>query len=165
MFSYASTFLGPPKRILGHLSRLKEWNKQNRDHPFIWTLSSNTPTDILPDLIQTLTTTSTNSIGCLSAPLTGAKGISDDNSCCSVGLIDPRLSPVFFRSTIPGRPSPQVGRWHSLRSKHSPAFETADRMSGEYTSTYNENVDWNDVWQHSRVDSSLPSELEQLAKT
>ncbi|KAJ7935490.1 hypothetical protein B0H13DRAFT_1447387, partial [Mycena leptocephala] len=70
------------------------------------------------------------------------------------GLISCSFAPfkpdscIPFRSQIPGRVSPQVGRWHSFRQKHPGVVE--DVTSG--------NINWGDVWDQSLANNELPTD-------
>ncbi|KAH0586480.1 hypothetical protein H2248_007712 [Termitomyces sp. 'cryptogamus'] len=79
-------------------------------------------------------------LGCLSAPL-----ISSYISC-SLALFPPSAIP--FRSTLPGCAAPQVGRWHSLRSKDTEQVK-------EYSS-------WADVLTGTKTQEPLPSALQNI---
>ncbi|KAG6879821.1 hypothetical protein C0992_011104 [Termitomyces sp. T32_za158] len=82
------------------------------------------------------------SLGCLSAPLVPS------HISCSLALL-PR-STVPFRSTLPGRAAPQVGRWHSFRSK--------DEQVKEYNS-------WADALTGTETKEPLPPALQNICPT
>jgi hypothetical protein len=135
-----------PAEILSVLSSL---HKAYRKHTLVFSLSSNAPD--LADLVTRLTTFSDQSIGCLSAqlPFTDEQNL----TCCSLGFFDSRyVTP--FRSTIPGRAAPQVGRWHAFR-RRSDSTDVDNRP-------FEENVNWEDVWNKSVNTEPLPSELQSI---
>lgn len=59
---------------------------------------------------------------------------------------------VLFRSTLPGREAPQVGRWHAYREKDR-AVESEPLLGAGFS--------WTDVWERHRQ-TELPSELQKL---
>ena len=82
---------------------------------------------------------------------------------CSIGIFDSsRVVP--FRSTIPGKTQPQVGRWHSFRKKK----DSIDDDGNEYelnarVGTDNGPVSWEDIWNRSTTKNiPLPEELRSL---
>ncbi|KAK2462768.1 hypothetical protein APHAL10511_005159 [Amanita phalloides] len=137
--------------ILSHISHLA---KSFPNHPLLFTLSHNTPsTDDLSDIVGKLTNFSSQSIGCLSAPLPGPHS---SFTACSLAIFDPRNA-VMFRSTIPGRQQAQVGRWRPVGQKV---------MEEEQSSWRDDRLvdveDWEDVWNSATGIRKLPEELEGL---
>ncbi|KAJ7175711.1 hypothetical protein C8R46DRAFT_1079214 [Mycena filopes] len=136
-----------PATILAHLSAL---SSQYSDHVLLFALSPNAPPTDLAKLVKNLTAFSSQSIGCLSAPLPGHPHAL---LSCSFALLD-RGSCVPFRSEVPGRASPQVGRRHALRQKGAPTPQ-GDIPSGT--------VDWENVWDQSLTTNELPGALQNLS--
>lgn len=65
-----------------------------------------------------------------------------------------------FRSTIRGREAPQVGRWHNFRLKDEENFN-ADVPPG-MEDGLKESVNWDEVWDRSAGNISLPNDLQRL---
>jgi len=150
---YASTVLARSTTAL--LSYITGLSKRYPDHSLLFALSPNVNPSDLSRLILGLTTFSSQTIGCLSASLpgTGSEG-SESLISCSLAVFEKRHS-VVFRSTIPGRASPQVGRWHAFRKK--------DDVLPSGTEDLPENpFDWSDVWGRNTGDNILPPELRKL---
>ncbi|KAJ7071853.1 hypothetical protein B0H15DRAFT_793254 [Mycena belliarum] len=135
----------------GLLSYISGFSKRYQDHVLLFALSPNVASSDLALLVQKLTRFSSRTIGCLSAPLPAN---SDGLISCSFAIFEPETC-IPFRSQIPGRVFPQVGRWHSFRQKgpQSKILEE-DVPSG--------NVDWGSVWDQSLTSNALPPELENL---
>jgi hypothetical protein len=69
---------------------------------------------------------------------------------------------VPFRSTIAGRPAPQVGRWHSFRERGQDLSSTNWGGTQE-GGLYEEDIDWEKVWRKSSIGRNvLPNELATL---
>ena len=122
--------------------------------PLLFALTSNAPPQDLSRLVNELTTFSSETAGCLSAPLP-FQGY-DSRISCSIAILDPRKA-VLFRSTIPGRAQPQVGRWHAFRNKDNPLPEAQLPPEGP--------IHWDDVWQSDYASISLPPELQSLKRS
>ncbi|KAF7365365.1 hypothetical protein MVEN_00408700 [Mycena venus] len=138
-----------PAAVLAHISRLSALSK---DHVLLFSLSSNTPSSDLAQLVQKLTTFSPQSIGCLSGPLPGRH---DGLLSCSFAMF--KSDSCFpFRSQIQGRASPQVGRRHSFRQKES----QSDVLDQDVPSG---NIDWGTVWNQSLTNNELPSGLQSAS--
>ncbi|KAG6853824.1 hypothetical protein C0991_001070 [Blastosporella zonata] len=103
--------------------------------PLLFALSTNLPQNDLSAAVDTLTALSPSTVGCLSAPVIPSR------VSCSLAFFSDAL---LFRSTLPGRAAPQVGRWHAFREKgvHK------DEFSG-----------WADAWTKTRKEAVLPREL------
>ncbi|KAF8621401.1 hypothetical protein AX15_007813 [Amanita polypyramis BW_CC] len=137
--------------ILSHISHL---SKSFPNHPLLFTLSHNTSSaDDLSNLVEKLTNFSSQSVGCLSAPLPGPHSIF---TACSLAIFDP-ANVVTFRSTVPGRPQAQVGRWRPVGQGGVKEREW-DHQEGCITDV----KDWGDVWNRSAGTGRLPDELEGL---
>ena len=80
---------------------------------------------------------------------------------CSIGIFDSsRVVP--FRSTIPGKTQPQVGRWHSFRKKDGIDDENEYELNAR-VGTNSGTVSWEDIWNRSASkDIPLPEELRSL---
>jgi len=148
---YTSTLLSrSPTSLLSFLSRL---SKQHADHSLLFALSASPafPAQDLSTLVNGLTTFSRHTIGCLSAPLPGRYR---SLFSCSIAFFGSSES-VLFRSTIPGRAAPQVGRWHAFRKKDD---DDQGALRGLDTAFDN----WSEVWDRSAGGSRLPVELQGL---
>ncbi|KAK0477001.1 hypothetical protein IW261DRAFT_1339028 [Armillaria novae-zelandiae] len=144
MLVHASTvFSRSSTAILNHISQLAG---QYSRHQLLFSLSPNVDASELSELVQNLTTFSSNVTGCLSATVGMAS--------CSLAIFDGKCVP--FRSTIPGVPSPQVGRWHSFRKK--------DRDTPSFEEEYGKGVDWTDVWSKRTSTLELPDGLQDLQR-
>ncbi len=144
MLIHASTvFSRSSTTILNHISQLAG---QYSRHHLLFSLSPNVDASELSQLVQNLTTFSSNVVGCLSAP------VSVSMVSCSLAIFDGNCVP--FRSTIPGVPSPQVGRWHSFRKK--------DKDTSSFEEEYGEGVDWTDVWSKRTSTLELPDGLQDI---
>ncbi|KAF7972016.1 hypothetical protein HWV62_19221 [Athelia sp. TMB] len=154
MALHTSTILArTPAAIFSHLSRLQTTYEK---HVLLFCLSANSPD--LQNLVSRLTSFSSQTTGCLSAPL----GETGDLISCSLAIFD-KTKTTQFRSTIAGRVAPQVGRWHAFRHKGKgpqPPMEL-DGL-GEQEKGF-ENVDWDAVWDRSARSAMLPEELEGLS--
>lgn len=126
-----------PKGVLNALAGL---HKKYSGHTLLFALSSNSPE--LSELVARLTTFSKRSVGCLSAQA------QEGTICCSLAFFDSQYA-TTFRSVIPGRAAPQVGRWHSFKKPDS----TPDME-------FDQTVDWEDVWSKSVGNHPLPEELQ-----
>ena len=80
---------------------------------------------------------------------------------CSLGIFDSsRVVP--FRSTIPGKSQPQVGRWHALRKKDGTDGDNGYELNAQ-VATDNGTVSWEDIWNRSASKNiPLPEELLSL---
>ncbi|KAF8636193.1 hypothetical protein AX17_003681 [Amanita inopinata Kibby_2008] len=148
--------------ISSHLSHL---SKSFPNQPLLFTLSHNAAPNILSTLVNELTTFSPQTIGCLSAPL--PKPYSN-LTACSLAVFDAR-DVVMFRSTIPGRPQKQVGRWHPVVTRKSREGDCADWEREQSSEGLLGVRDWEDVWNGNvgvgvgvGAKGQLPEELERL---
>jgi hypothetical protein len=141
-------------------------------------LSANFPfSQDLADTVDILTKFNKrgHTLGCLSDSFSGvdfsqSNHIWKDNDndsyskpmlSCSIGIFDSsRVVP--FRSTIPGKTQPQVGRWHSFRKKDD-IDDGNDYELNSRAGTDGGMVSWEDIWNRSASkDISLPEELRSL---
>ncbi|TFK38965.1 hypothetical protein BDQ12DRAFT_722820 [Crucibulum laeve] len=144
--------------LQSHITRLaKKYGNQN--HILLFALSSNvTESPDLAALVGALSDFNSehgHSIGCISKPVEGLKNRGGSHYLsCSFGVFDSSNS-VVFRSTLPGRSQPQVGRWHSFRKKDDdkPSMEDSYGKDG---------VSWSDVWDRSSRQEPLPEALSEL---
>jgi hypothetical protein len=151
---YSSTILARnASSLLSHLSRLPS---SLSAHHLLFTLSTNTPTTSLSQLVSTLSSLSASgSVGCLSAH-PGAR------IACSLAFFR-RGYATPFCSDIPGRPETQVGRWHAMRKGTTESEEEKRAFrGGELALLEEENVDWEKIWSRSVVGDTLPSSLREL---
>lgn len=153
MALHTSTILArTPAAILAHISRLPA---SYAAHPLLFTLSANAPE--LQTLVSRLTTFSTHTTGCLSAPLGEPDG---GLIACSLAVFDSGEA-VQFRSTIEGRAAPQVGRWHAFRERGE-APRGMEGFGEGFGNRSGEGVNWEEVWDRSAGGDVLPSELQAL---
>lgn len=148
---YTSTLLSrSPTSLLALLSSL---SKLHADHSLLFALSASSTVRAqdLSALVSRLNTFSRHTIGCLSAPLPGHYR---NYISCSLAVFDPAEA-VLFRSTIPGRVVPQVGRWHAFRKKEG---DKRDAQRGFDDVPDN----WGEVWDRSAGEKKLPVELQGL---
>lgn len=110
-------------------------------HSLLFALSPNVAPADLSRLVDNVSALSTTSVGCLAAPTHGPELIT-----CSMAFFDSDTC-IPFRSTIPGTPVAQVGRWHAFRKKGDDDAEPDE-------------LNWSDVW--SRPDNDLPDALSNV---
>ncbi|KAH7923827.1 hypothetical protein BV22DRAFT_1035883 [Leucogyrophana mollusca] len=147
MVLHASTILArTPAQVVSYLTQIS--SKYAKDS-VVFALSANAPE--LSMLVSRLTALSPHHVGCLSAPVPGVA------LSCSVAAFS-RNEAVSFRSTIPGRAEPQVGRWHAFRKKE----ETTAASLTDIQEDKNGSVKWDDVWDRSVGFDALPEELRAL---
>ena len=144
MAIYATTILARSSTQI--LSFLDSVTSKFAVHDLLYTVSANIPPDDLTSVLHNLRTSFGQSAGCISAPPT-----SGDCLSCSVAVFD-RKSVVFFRSTLPGRTAPQVGRWHAFRKKD---------QANEPEPPLDTGLNWNNIWERSNA-AKPPSELQRL---
>jgi hypothetical protein len=148
---YTSTLLSrSPTSLLSLLSRLSE-SHANRFLLFALSASSAVRPKDLQALAECLNTFSRNTIGCLSAPLPSRHRTLIS---CSLAIFDPSEA-VLFRSTIPGRAAPEVGRWHAFRKKDEDNHGGRHGLDGAFGN-------WGEVWDRSAEENKLPVELQSL---
>jgi hypothetical protein len=148
---HTSTLLSrSPTSLLPILSSLA---KSHADHSLLFTLSASSaiPPQGLSALVNRLTTFSRHTAGCLSAPLPGNYR---SLISCSLAIFDPSET-VVFRSTIPGRAAPQVGRWHAFRKKDDDDQDVRRGLDDVFDN-------WGEVWDRSAGENKLPVELQGL---
>ncbi|KAF8333659.1 hypothetical protein F5887DRAFT_993643 [Amanita rubescens] len=139
--------------LLSHISRLA---RSFPNHPLLFTLSHNSTTDSAVDLsriVGQLTTFSSQSIGCLSAPLPGPHS---GFTACSLAIFDPQNVAAVFRSTVPGRQRAQVGRWRPVGQKKE---LDKDLRLGQGWWQGESVKDWENVWNSSVETQVLPEGL------
>jgi hypothetical protein len=152
MALHTSTILArAPAAILSYISRL---STVYTDHAVVFALNANAPE--LQMLVSRLTKLSPQSIGCLSAPLPGLA--SEGLISCSLAVFD-ICNVVSFRSTIPGRAAPQVGRWHAFRQRNDKPGET---LPPGMENGLKESMNWDAIWDRSAGDNALPEELQVM---
>ncbi|KAJ7164562.1 hypothetical protein C8R43DRAFT_987490 [Mycena crocata] len=146
--NFSTVLARSPAGLLSYISSL---SRLYQDHVLLFSLSPNAAPSDLSQLVQKLTTFSPQTIGCLSAPLPGHS----EAIACSFALLPPDIC-FPFRSQIPGRSFPQVGRWHSFRQNDPrPHILERDMPTGK--------IDWEDVWDQSLTNNELPPELQTLS--
>lgn len=162
-----------PTTILTELSNLCLPESSSKTLLFTLAPSSNVSPRQLSALTTSLTKHFPIHVGCIAAPipLSGQRP-----AYCSVSLA--LVDGIPFRSTIPGLPETQVGRWHAGRNRsfsqsgarpsdsHSANFSPTDMLGTALMS--DGKVDWEKVWtvpsssgQQTRPDP-LPEELRNL---
>ena len=174
----STTLARTPYALQKHLVKLNDIYA-NKAHTCIFALSTNFPSSHdLADTVDILTKFNKrgHTIGCLSDSFSavdfsksnhiwdhGNNNNSKPILSCSIGIFDSSRA-VPFRSTIPGKTQPQVGRWHSFRKKK----DGIDDDENEYdlnarVGTDNGTVSWEDIWSRSTSKSiPLPEELRSL---
>lgn len=142
--------------ILTHVSRV---NLAFPDHIPLFTLStySSVEQSHIQDIVSRLTTLSPHVVGCLSAPVPSSHEALRTSVACSLAIFH-KDNATVFRSDIPGKSTPQVGRWHAFRKK-----DHTDFGMGEAVQTDTENVNWEDVWAKNVDVPPLPSGLESIS--
>ncbi|RDB16060.1 hypothetical protein Hypma_003478 [Hypsizygus marmoreus] len=133
------------------LHKISCLSKLYADCPLVFALSPNVEPPELSKLVKALTTFSTQAIGCLSAPLPDRSY--QNLIACSLAVFKPEDC-VVFRSTIPGRPTPQVGRWHAFRNKDEAPTQNHAPPEGAFN--------WADIWDGSAGGVLLPPSLQQI---
>ncbi|KAI0774443.1 hypothetical protein C8Q74DRAFT_1270062 [Fomes fomentarius] len=136
--------------ILTHISQLRT---SLLHRPLLYTISVSQQTNSadLSQLVSSIKSLSSNSVGCLSAPIPSVRSAWQQYTAVSVASFDEQHA-TLFRSTIPGRKAVQVGRWHALRQKD----EQAD------TRDYSQNIDWEGALSKSYDSDALPPALQDL---
>lgn len=144
----------------------------NKGHTCLFALSANFPfSQDLADTVGILTEFNKggHTLGCLSDSFSAvnfsqSSRVWDQENhpmpilSCSIGIFD-SSHVVPFRSTIPGKPQPQVGRWHSFR-KNGDINDVRDYELNLRTGTNDGTASWEDIWNHSASkDIPLPDEL------
>lgn len=138
--------------LLSHISHLA---KSFPNYPLLFTLSHN-GTDSAVDLsrvVGQLTNFSSQSIGCLSAPLPGPHS---EFTACSLAIFDPQNVAAVFHSTVPGKQRAQVGRWRPVGQKKK-LDEDPPSNQGWWKEGHVK--DWEDVWNSSVETQVLPEGL------
>ncbi|KAH7885163.1 hypothetical protein F5I97DRAFT_1340042 [Phlebopus sp. FC_14] len=118
--------------------------------------SPNIEATVLSAVASSLSKISQNHVGCISHPLPYQSTDPDDDpgvDRCSLSLA--LVDGVSFRSAIPGRPEPQVGRWHAGRQRNAGPNHLGHGSAGSgqgvkdaQTQLFNgtEAVDWEKLW-------------------
>ncbi|KZT28816.1 hypothetical protein NEOLEDRAFT_1129049 [Neolentinus lepideus HHB14362 ss-1] len=148
---HASTALfSRPEHLSRYLSRLP---KIYRENILFFALAANASSESeLSALLADLTSFAPLNVGCLSGVLSQKPALVS----CSFAVFDKSTSTIF-RSTIPGRAEPQVGRWHAFRKKGEPT-----PPPGSYSVGLNEDINWEDVWKRDVGGNELPDALKEL---
>lgn len=149
MLIHASTIVTrSPSVLLSHISRLSQkYARQN----LLFALSPNFDAGELSNVVNNLTAFPGQSVGCLSAPLPGHNY--QERISCSFAFFDADKSTVF-RSTIPGRAAPQVGRWHAFRNKNNAPPPDQTLPDGAFG--------WADIWDGNTAAVNVPFELQHI---
>lgn len=140
--------------ILTHVSRI---NLAFPGHVPLFTLSASSSLEQsqIQDLVTRLSTLSPHAVGCLSAPVPSSSEALRAGVTCSLAIFH-KDNTVAFRSEIPGRNAPQVGRWHAFRKKDQ---DPTGFGTGATAQTDADDVNWEDVWAKHVDVPPLPSEL------
>lgn len=143
--------------ILTHVSRI---SLAFPDHVPLFTLSASPSVQQshLQDLVTRLCTLSPHAVGCLSAPVPSSSEALRAGVACSLAVFH-KDNATAFRSDIPGRSAPQVGRWHAFRQK---VQDPSEFGTGATVQTDTDNVNWEDVWAKQVDVPPLPSELSSI---
>ena len=149
----------------------------NEAHTCLFALSANfTSSKDLADTVDILTKLNNRgpTLGCLSDPFS-AVDFSKSNHIwdhkndkskpilsCAIGMFDSsRVVP--FRSTVPGKTQPQVGRRHSFRKKDDSSDDENEYELNPRVVADNGTLSWEDVWNRSiSKNIQLPEELRSL---
>ena len=170
-----------PSRLLAHVGDIAR-RYGGQGHTVLFTLSSNfkEPKD-LQAAVNRLnkfneidsTQRGTNegkaaghTVGCLSDTFSSVKfekfpqltSSNDDLLSCSIGIFNSDTC-IPFRSTLPSRIQPQVGRWHSFRKKSDVSSSSLDEgdwepdwqnvEAGKGNAKGSDEVDWEAIWNRS----------------
>lgn len=148
---FAATLLSrSASAILKQLSKTPA-HLLSSERSLLFALSTNVSNTGLSSLVEGLTTSCHGQhVGCLSAAIP-TLGYHDLISC-SIAIFD-RQQTRAFRSTIVGKPSPQVGRWHAFRNRNDDKARSSEPL-GDVDS-------WNSAWSRS-YSSELPKDLEGI---
>ena len=143
--------------ILTHVSRI---NLAFPGHVPLFTLSvsSSIEQSQMQDLATRLSTLSPHAVGCLSAPIPSSSEALRAGVACSLAVFH-KDNTIAFRSEIPGRNAPQVGRWHAFRKKDQ---DPKGFGTGAAAQTDADDVNWEDVWAKHVDVPPLPSELQSI---
>lgn len=139
--------------ILRRLTASLEPFAKSRSHALVFSISPapSLPADELSQLVSYFQALQPDRVGCLSTPAPLVTPAYDKyggmSTSCSVALFDRRMA-TPFRSTIPGRETAQVGRWHALRKKEEP-HQDATHVPGQ-------DVDWEGLWARKDSGHALP---------
>lgn len=147
----------------------------NKGHTCLFALSANFPfSQDLADTVGILTKFNKrgHTLGCLSDSFSSVN-FSQNNYIwdhgnhsipilsCSIGIFD-SSQVVPFRSTIPGKNQPQVGRWHSFRKKDD-IDDDEDYGLGLRSGSDDGTASWENIWNRpSSKNVPLPEELRSL---
>ncbi|KAI0775944.1 hypothetical protein BD413DRAFT_469773 [Trametes elegans] len=141
-----------PTDILAHISQLRSSLSSN---PLLYTISVSHHTDSaeLTSLVSSVKALSSNSIGCLSAPIPSARPCWPQYTAVSLASFDGERA-TLFRSTIPGRKAASVGRWHAIHEELQPEPAVPPRHEG---------LDWESALTNAYEGNALPPALERLS--
>jgi hypothetical protein len=172
----STTLARTPYALQKQLVKLTE-AYANKAYTCLFALSANFPSSQdLADTVDILTKFNKrgHTIGCLSDSFLAVdfskinhiwehENHSKPILSCSIGIFDSsRVVP--FRSTIPGKTQPQVGRWHSFRKDDIDDDENEYELNSRI-GTGNDTVSWEDIWNRSASKNiPLPEELRSLEK-
>ncbi|KAI0353009.1 hypothetical protein OH77DRAFT_1427781 [Trametes cingulata] len=154
MALYMSTVISrKPADIIAHISGLRSSLSSN---PLLYTISVSpfTESSDLAKLVDSVKSLSSDSVGCLSAPLPSPRPSWQRYSAVSLASFDYKHV-TLFRSTIPGRKAAQVGRWHALHKSGTPEPEAPSPGS--------EGMDWEAALANAYDGSALPAPLQSLS--
>ena len=170
-----------PSRLLAHVGDIAR-RYGGQGHTVLFTLSSNfkEPKDLqaavnrlnkFNDIDSTQPCTNEgkaagHTVGCLSDTFSSVKfekfpqmtSSKDVFLSCSIGIFNSDTC-IPFRSTLPSRIQPQVGRWHSFRKKSDASSSSLDKgdwepdwqnvEAGKSSAKGNDEVDWEAIWNRS----------------
>ncbi|TFK48716.1 hypothetical protein OE88DRAFT_1663806 [Heliocybe sulcata] len=146
----STSFFSKSEHLSRYLSRLPKAYGENI--LFFALAASKSSESELSALVSKLTSFAPLNVGCLSASVSSKPTL----ICCSLAVFDKSASAIF-RSTIPGRAEPQVGRWHAFRKKGQTI-----PPPGTFSVGLKENIDWEDVWKRDVGSNDLPEGLNDL---
>ncbi|KAI9000848.1 hypothetical protein BD414DRAFT_472912 [Trametes punicea] len=139
--------------IIGYISKLRSSLSGN---PLLYTISvsHHTESSDLADLVSSVKSLSRNSVGCLSAAIPSSRPGWQQYSAVSLASFDEKHA-TLFRSTIPGRKAPLVGRWHAMHKEKQPDPEAPIGQSGD--------MDWESALSNAYDGNALPPPLSGLS--
>ena len=155
VLSLQTVFSNSTAPILRRVSAALQPFVKSRSHVLLFSISPapSLPADELSELVYYFQSLRAERVGCLSAPApltTPAHGYS--GTSCTLAVFERDVA-TPFRSTIPGKETVQVGRWHALRKQE---------LRPEGTQELVENVDWESLWAQNVYKHTLPAGLEDL---
>ncbi|KAI9056514.1 hypothetical protein FKP32DRAFT_1599250 [Trametes sanguinea] len=154
MASHMSTIISrKPAEIIAHLSKIRVNPSTN---PLLYSISVSPFTDSseLLNLVSSVKSLSSNSVGCLSAAIPSARPSWQQYSAVSLAFFNAE-DVTLFRSTIPGRKAALVGRWHAMHKDGRPEPEVPLGRRSQ--------MNWESAFSNAYDGNALPAPLEHLS--